>query len=89
MNGLINTISDIRNHHILVVQSIFLMNVRLIATIMAKMLLSSKGSNGAIGFNCFHNSCNGHTWQDVRLLFEPDAYDKKFEPQYRQPNWKK
>ena len=47
-----------------------------------------KGSNGAIGFNCFHNSCNGHTWQDVRLLFEPDAYDKKFEQQYRQPNWK-
>lgn len=30
--------------------------------------------NGAIGFLCFHNSCNGKTWRDVRLLFEPDAY---------------
>lgn len=47
-----------------------------------------KGSNGAIGFNCFHNSCNGHTWQDMRLLFEPDAYDRKYEQPYRQPNYK-
>lgn len=36
-----------------------------------------KGSNGAIGFHCFHNSCSGHTWQDFRLMYEPDAYDKK------------
>jgi len=32
-------------------------------------------SNGAIAFKCHHNSCRGRKWQDVRLLFEPDAYD--------------
>jgi len=31
--------------------------------------------NGAIGFICLHNTCSGKTWRDVRLLFEPDAYD--------------
>lgn len=33
--------------------------------------------SGAIGFNCFHNSCSDKTWRDVRLMFEPDAYEKK------------
>lgn len=37
--------------------------------------------SGAIGFLCFHNSCSGKTWRDVRLLFEPDAYDKDYMPQ--------
>ena len=32
------------------------------------------GSSGAIGFKCFHNSCQGKTWKDVRVMFEPDAY---------------
>lgn len=32
-------------------------------------------SNGAISFKCHHNSCSQYRWQDVRLLFEPDAYD--------------
>ncbi len=32
---------------------------------------------GAIGFHCFHNSCSDKTWKDVRLLFEPDAYEKR------------
>lgn len=36
-----------------------------------------KGRNGAIGFHCFHNSCAGKTWRDFRLLYEPDAYEKK------------
>lgn len=31
-------------------------------------------SNGAIAFKCHHNSCRGRKWQDVRLLFEPEAY---------------
>lgn len=30
-----------------------------------------------IGFHCFHNSCSDKTWKDVRILFEPDAYEKK------------
>ena len=33
--------------------------------------------SGAIGFNCFHNSCADKTWKDVRLLFEPDAYERR------------
>ena len=36
--------------------------------------------NGAIGFLCFHNSCSGKTWKDVRLLFEPDAYSHIEQP---------
>lgn len=31
--------------------------------------------NGAIAFKCHHNSCRDRKWQDVRLKFEPDAYD--------------
>lgn len=36
-------------------------------------------TNGAVAFKCHHNSCKGKTWQDVRIKFEPDAYDKKLE----------
>ena len=32
--------------------------------------------DGAIAFKCHHNSCRQYKWQDVRLKFEPDAYDK-------------
>lgn len=34
-------------------------------------------SSGAIGFHCFHNSCADKTWRDVRLKYEPDAYEKQ------------
>lgn len=43
-----------------------------------------QGSNGAIGFHCFHNSCSDKQWQDVRLLYEPDAYTKKWEEEVKQ-----
>lgn len=33
--------------------------------------------NGAIAYHCFHSHCSHYTWKDVRLKFEPDAYDKK------------
>lgn len=36
-----------------------------------------KFRNGAISFTCFHNSCADHKWQDLRMLYEPDAYEKK------------
>lgn len=36
-------------------------------------------SDGAIAFKCHHNSCRQYKWQDVRKLFEPDAYDKHFD----------
>jgi hypothetical protein len=29
--------------------------------------------NGALGFRCFHNSCTGYSWRDVREKFEPRA----------------
>lgn len=33
--------------------------------------------NGAIGFRCLHASCSNMTWRDVRLHFDPTAYDRK------------
>lgn len=36
-----------------------------------------KFRNGAISFTCFHNSCSDHKWQDLRMMYEPDAYEKK------------
>lgn len=36
-----------------------------------------KANSGAIGFRCLHNSCADKKWQDVRKLFEPDAYEKR------------
>ena len=35
--------------------------------------------NGAVGFKCLHNSCADKHWQDVRILYEPDAYTKRQE----------
>lgn len=34
-------------------------------------------ASGAIAFKCLHNSCAGRSWQDLRLKYEPDAYDEK------------
>ena len=39
--------------------------------------------NGALSFFCYHNSCSHYTWSDFRLLFEPDAYDKKEYNEFR------
>lgn len=36
-------------------------------------------NNGAIAFKCHHNSCRKYRWQDVRLKYEPDAYDERIE----------
>lgn len=30
---------------------------------------------GAIGFKCLHNSCSDKHWRDLRLKYEPDAYE--------------
>lgn len=40
--------------------------------------------NGAVGFRCLHASCNHYTWKDVRLKFDPQAYDKKDYEEFRQ-----
>ena len=36
-----------------------------------------KFRNGAISFTCFHNSCSGYKWQDLRMKYEPEAYEKR------------
>ena len=37
---------------------------------------------GKITFNCTHSHCKGKTWQDVRLKYEPNAYDRPvYQPQ--------
>ena len=36
-------------------------------------------NNGAIAFKCHHDSCSGKKWQDVRMKYEPDAYEKQSE----------
>lgn len=38
-----------------------------------------KQPSGAIGFKCLHDSCQHRKWQDVRIMFEPDAYEKSNE----------
>lgn len=44
--------------------------------------------NGAIAFKCHHNSCAGKKWQDVRRLFEPDAYDDHSVDDHIEQGWK-
>ena len=39
--------------------------------------------NGAIGFRCLHASCNHYSWKDVRLMFEPNAYEHRDYEEYR------
>lgn len=34
--------------------------------------------SGEISFHCFHNSCSNNGWRELRLLYEPDAYDKRY-----------
>ena len=46
-------------------------------------------SSGAIGFKCLHNSCQGKTWHDVRLMYEPDAYDRNYNDERIEEGWKK
>ena len=46
------------------------------------------GTDGAIGFSCFHNSCAGRTWHDVRVLYEPDAYSHEDDDERINAGWK-
>lgn len=43
-----------------------------------------KFRNGAISFTCFHNSCSDHKWQDLRMMYEPDAYERQRQSEERQ-----
>lgn len=43
--------------------------------------------NGAIAYKCFHQSCAHHDWREVRLKFDPHAYDyenRPYQPQAQQ-----
>lgn len=44
-----------------------------------------KADNGALSYYCFHNSCSNYKWRDVRIKFEPNAYDNDME--YRPLNF--
>lgn len=33
--------------------------------------------SGAVSFHCFHNTCAGHTWQELRAMKEPDRKTKQ------------
>ena len=43
--------------------------------------------NGAIAFKCHHNSCRNYKWQDVRLKYEPDAYDYEADNERIDAGW--
>lgn len=38
---------------------------------------------GEIAYHCFHQHCAHYTWKDVRLKYEPNAYDKKDYREYQ------
>lgn len=51
----------------------------------------TKSASGALGFKCFHNHCQNYHWKELRLKFEPDAYeytdnDKRIEEGWAQHN---
>lgn len=39
--------------------------------------------NGAISYVCLHNSCSHYTWRDVRIKFQPNAYERRYEEPHR------
>lgn len=41
-----------------------------------------KMPDGRLAFTCFHAHCAGKTWHDVRLLYEPHAYDRQMQRIY-------
>lgn len=51
-----------------------------------------ENSNNVIGYNCFHNSCNGKNWFDVVRKFEPSnpiLFGKKIQRSYRKEDQEK
>lgn len=51
----------------------------------------TKSASGAIGFKCLHNHCQNYHWKDLRLKFEPNAYeytdnDRRIEEGWAQHN---
>ena len=42
-------------------------------------------ASGAIKYTCLHNTCQQHTWQEVRQMLDPHAYERQYQPQPYQP----
>lgn len=49
----------------------------------------TQAASGAIGFKCLHNSCADKRWRDVRLMFEPDAYEYNDSDRRIEEGWQK
>ena len=45
----------------------------------AKDAMIFQYDNGSIAYKCLHASCSQYKWRDVRLLYEPDAYNSREE----------
>lgn len=43
-------------------------------------------ADGKLGYVCFHNSCNDKTWKDVRMMFEPEVYNRQYVKIEHKPN---
>lgn len=43
----------------------------------AKDAMIFQYDNGAVVYKCLHASCSQYKWRDVRLLYEPDAYNSR------------
>lgn len=41
-------------------------------------------ASGAIKYTCLHNTCQQHTWQEVRQMLDPHAYERQYQPQQYQ-----
>ncbi len=42
-------------------------------------------ASGAIKYTCLHNSCQQHTWQEVRQMLDPHAYEpRQYQQSYQQ-----
>jgi len=49
----------------------------------------TKSANGAIGFKCLHNHCQDYHWRELRLKYEPDAYEYNDSDRRIEEGWKK
>lgn len=42
-------------------------------------------ASGAIKYTCLHNTCQQHTWQEVRQMLDPHAYERQYQQQHYRP----
>lgn len=49
----------------------------------------TKSATGAIGFKCLHNHCQDYHWRELRLKYEPDAYEYNDSDRRIEEGWKK